>query len=127
MIIISVEVGIDISAYANIEIEADNPTEEEIKELVSKKVEELETSEELYYAPDWDTSSSLRIVRAIADGQTLFEDLPIEQTPYDAGLLLSSALQKPCAELFMQAASRVTPSLSRDEVKRALQAIVDGL
>lgn len=85
---ISITLGVDLSAYATIEVPADTDLSEANLIEIAKKA----SDDEVFY-PEWDTSTALRIV-TVQDGENkkLFSDIPVDASVYDAGYALQSFL-----------------------------------
>jgi hypothetical protein len=87
--------GMDVPCYANVQLPDRVATTPEAVEGIARKI--AETGEfdgrEVRFVPSWDDAAALRIVSLDdADGGTLMEDRPLEESPFDAGLVLKTWL-----------------------------------
>lgn len=92
---LNVVLGLDLSAYAEIEIEApEDSSEEEIVRRVRAFTESADF-EEAEFNEDWSSACALRIVsvRSDDDNYYILEDVALEPSPFDAGQMLQSWLR----------------------------------
>ncbi len=87
---VNVTLGIDLSAYAEVEVDVD------LAEDVDALIEAVNAvpNPELYFEVDWENYSGKRIVMARDDlDHALGADLPLEAVPYNGGYALRSWLK----------------------------------
>lgn len=88
---LQVTLGQDLSAYATLEIPADSDlSDANLIRIAQTAVEQ----DDFVFDEDWETTCALRIV-SVQDrqGHYLKEDIPVEDSPYDAGQVLQSFLK----------------------------------
>lgn len=83
---LSVTLGQDLSAYAEVEIDVkDDASREEIIEKIRAFTESTDF-EDVVFDEDWSTTCALRIVSAVKeDGSYILEDVALEPSPFDGG------------------------------------------
>lgn len=86
---VHVQLGQDLSAYADIEMDVpDGTTEKELAAMLHDRFVN-ERDEDPVFAEDWSTTSSLPIISAVdQDGNYISEDCPVEPSPFEAGQCL---------------------------------------
>lgn len=88
--------GVDVSAYATIEAPANTQLDEGLLiELADKaKTERRVHGQDVVFEPQWETEGQMRVVLVTNDqGQTLYENEPLEPQFMEAGQILSQWLQ----------------------------------
>lgn len=92
--LVSVTFGVDVPAYLTRNVVV--PTGVDLEQYLKEHGESLTLDCEPVFEPDWEQQSSLRVVTAsdAVSGKTLAEDVGIDPSPYDRGLLASEVLKR---------------------------------
>lgn len=121
-------IGCDLSAYAHVDIGSyDLPlTEESQREILAECLAQVE-GEKLAFDLDWSTRENHRLVELLAqDGETLLEDVPLEKSAQDVGLIFGDALLHSATyEQFVNRMAQASPWLQMEplEVRRILNQL----
>lgn len=92
---LTVDLGQDLSAYAEMVVEVpDGTTEKELAAMLHDRFVNEDYDTLPVFDEDWGTTSSLRIVSAMdQDGKYLSQGYPLEPCPFDAGQSLQNWLK----------------------------------
>ncbi|WP_234265121.1 hypothetical protein [Hydrogenophaga sp. NFH-34] len=85
---------VDLCAYVTLDLPMDTDmSEENLKKLAKQADEDGEfNGQDVIYQADWSTQEGLRIVCTEDEGGDDLSDIPVDQCPNDAGLLLRTYL-----------------------------------
>ena len=121
-------IGCDLSAYAHVDLGPyDLPlSDEDQREILAECLAQVDTGD-LIFDEDWGTRENHRLVELLAqDGETLLEDVPLEKSAQDVGLIFGDALLHSATyEQFVKRMAQASPWLQMDplEVRRILNQL----